>query len=89
MADLFTYFLALIDVRAFSRWFFLASPFFNTPGVLLSIFMYRWLVQYIGAKEWHCLNIGIETTYQLINKSINKSTITKLNTFLDLVGVPG
>ena len=31
---------ALVDIRAFSRWFFLASPFFYTPGVFVSLYIY-------------------------------------------------
>ena len=35
VADSFTNFLVLVDIKAFSRWFFLASPFFYTPGVFV------------------------------------------------------
>ena len=33
--DLFTDFLALVDIRAFGHWFFLASQFFYTLGVFV------------------------------------------------------
>ena len=65
MADSFTDFLAIVDIRAFSRWFFLASPFFCTLGVFVCAYHYFLSTSYASN-----FLVAIAMTKQLL-KSIN------------------
>ena len=62
MADSFTDFLALFDIRAFSRWFFLALDFF-TPQVFLYSIAITAFCQYI-------ITLKLSTLYIATNLKI-------------------